>query len=220
MAPQLLLPKKFNNTSAQPTKPADIYAFGMVIFEVLTGFQPFYDRNWQIFEMALHVLEGARPTKPDNLEQIGFGGGTWELVEECWIEDPKGRPTIEQVLTHLTRVAATSTVVGPTPELVIPRNPHEFDSSCKRFDFLPRHNSHLDLEGAMILPQQRTASLDDLTVLADQFATDATIGTVSAASVSSKISTSSNSTLGSSGNNEGSHRDGSGSQPLFAIPRN
>ena len=183
MAPELLLPKRFNRTSAQPTKPADIYAFGMVIFEVLTGFQPFCDRNLPGFEIVFHVADGGRPTKPENFEQIGFGDGTWELVKECWVEESESRPTIEQVLSHLTRVAASSTVVGPIPD--IPYNRLESDPSSKRFMLLARNKSHLALEDTINLPRRMTASSDDL----------ATIGTASA---SRTVSASSNSTLASS----------------------
>ena len=183
MAPELLLPRKFNKTSAHPTKPGDIYAFGMTMFEVLTGFQPFYDKDLNSFEIVLHVANGGRPTKPENFEQIGFGDGTWELVKECWVEESESRPTIEQVLSHLKRVAASSTVVGPIPK--IPDNYLDSYSTSKRFVFLARNKSHLDLKGTMNLPPRRTASSDDL----------ATIGTVSA---SRTVSTSSDSTLASS----------------------
>ena len=116
MAPELLFPAKFNKLNARPMKPADIYAFGMVIYEVLTGFWPFYEKQWGEYDLLYHVITGVRPTKPDDVEQIGFGDGTWKLVEECWIEESARRPTIDQVLTHLTRVAAYSKVVGPTPD--------------------------------------------------------------------------------------------------------
>ena len=209
MAPELLLPKKFNKESAQPTKPADIYAFGMVIFEVLTGTKVF--SNWQIFEIVFCVVDGERPTKPDDIQKVGLGGGTWELVEDCWIQEPERRPTIEQVLAHLTLVAASSTDVGPIPE--IPHNCQELDSSSKRFMFLPDDNSQLDLEGTLTLPQRKTASLDDLTISANQLAAAATIGTISPAStirLSSNTTSalSWNTTLVSMDNSGGSHRDG------------
>ncbi|KAF9644426.1 kinase-like protein [Thelephora ganbajun] len=129
MAPELLVPTKFGKPNARPTQPADIYALGMVILEVLTGFQPFYEQNWTVSELTYHVLYGTRPTKPSDAGRIGFGGGTWELVEKCWMEEPTRRPTIERVLSHLTRVAASSAIVGPTPEI-----PHESTGSHPESD--------------------------------------------------------------------------------------
>jgi serine/threonine protein kinase len=105
MAPELLDPNKFGKTNSRPTQPADMYAFGMVIYEVLTGFDPFYDKNYGTFQFVRPVLDGARPTKPDNAEKIGFGSGSWELVKECWKAKSTKRPTIERVLMHLARVS-------------------------------------------------------------------------------------------------------------------
>ena len=115
MAPELLCPGKFEKSSTRPTQPADIYAFGMVIYEVLTGLQPFHEQKWGQFEIVFHVINGVRPTKPANARQVGFGDGTWELVEGCWVTEPARRPAIDQVLAHLTSAAAHSKVVSPTP---------------------------------------------------------------------------------------------------------
>ena len=121
MAPELLNPIKFGETKSRPTKPADIYAFGMVIYEVLTGFDPFYDQNTLSFELGHRVEGGLRPTKPSNAEDIGFGKGTWELVTSCWKAKSTKRLPIKQVLEHLEHV---STVVGLTS-----RNHPESNSS-------------------------------------------------------------------------------------------
>lgn len=116
MAPELLCPATFNRTSSRPTQPADIYAFGMVIYEVLAGSQPFLQEGWRGFEIVYRVVSGVRPMKPVDAEQIGFVDGIWELVQECWSGESTTRPTIDQVLAHLTRVAANSKAVGRTPD--------------------------------------------------------------------------------------------------------
>jgi serine/threonine protein kinase len=136
MAPELIAPSMFGGLSARPTKPADIYALGMVILEVFTGALPFSEKGWVIPEITYRVVNGEQPTKPDDAEQIGFGGRTWELVEECWMQQPTRRPKIEQVLAHLTRVAASSTVVGPTPEILLSVDAPDSFSSSESFVFL------------------------------------------------------------------------------------
>ena len=153
MAPELLCPTKFGNSSGRPTKPGDIYALGMVIYEVLTGFQPFHEQKRGLFDITYHVVHGLRPARPDNAEQVGFGDGTWEVVEECWTEAATRRPTISQVLSHLKSVAAFSATVDPTPEM--PResieNSSGLDSSSKGFMFLTRDDSHLGAQGQIQL---------------------------------------------------------------------
>ena len=96
MAPELL-----DSGGVRPTQPADIYAFGMVIYEVLTGCDPFHDYNLGVIQLLILISNGGLPKKPSNAKEIGFGSETWELVEECWRDKPTGRPTIERVLAHL-----------------------------------------------------------------------------------------------------------------------
>lgn len=113
MAPELLHPGKFGLSSCQASKQADIYAFGMVVYEVLTGRPPF--RRTRHPEVVLLVMEGKRPWKPEIAGDIGFGGGTWELVEQCWDQERRERPTVEQVSEHFQRVARDSSIIPPGP---------------------------------------------------------------------------------------------------------
>ena len=163
MAPELLCPIEFGKTSVRPTQPADIYALGVMIYEVLTGFQPFYEQKYGIFELTYHVVHGARPFKPEDAEQLGFGDGIWELVEECWSQESTRRPTIEHALAHLTRVAASSVIVGPTPEKVSESTEDSRESgfSSKRLILSACDNSHPGAQGQIRLfgPTTATARL-------------------------------------------------------------
>ena len=114
MAPELLDPAKFGKENNRPTHPGDIYAFGMTIYEVLTGRDPFHEFGHRGRRLADDVVDGTRPGKPSAAESIGFGRGTWELVEECWVKDSTERPTTKRVLEHLSSVVPFSTVVDPT----------------------------------------------------------------------------------------------------------
>lgn len=109
MAPELYL------AGAKPTKEADIYSFGMLVYEVITGSHPF--REQRPMELPMLTTSGVRPIRPEDPATIGFGQGTWELIENCWDASPQRRPSATEALVHFESVAATSTIVDPGPSL-------------------------------------------------------------------------------------------------------
>ena len=109
MAPELF------SKGAVPSQEADIYAFGMVVYEVVTGARPFGQR-WAM-ELPLLITSGIRPDKPEDPVAIGFGQRTWEFVEKCWDRNSKRRPTAGEALGHFERVARASTAVDPGPTI-------------------------------------------------------------------------------------------------------
>lgn len=111
IAPELFL------EGAQASKEADMYAFGMVIYEVITGTRPFGSRR--LVELHMLTLLGSRPPIPDDPLAIGFGEGTCELAEACWDRDPEQRPTARQALEHFRSAVKTSSVVGAGPKILL-----------------------------------------------------------------------------------------------------
>jgi len=97
---------------AKPSKAADIYAFGMVVYEVITGASPFEQHILLEFPQ---ITQGWRPPRPEGPVAM-FDQGTWEFVEKCWDENGGQRPTAGEVLEHFECVAATSTFVDPVVE--------------------------------------------------------------------------------------------------------
>ena len=53
------------------------------------------------------VPSGARPTKPENAEGIGFSGFLWKLVQKCWDGEVAQRPQIQEVVEGIGKVAAS-----------------------------------------------------------------------------------------------------------------
>jgi len=104
MSPELLDPDQFGSKDGRPTKESDCYALGMVIYEVLSGKVPF--ASYREYVVMRKVIEGERPERPQGAEGERFADHLWFTLLRCWVQERKGRPTIEEVLECL----------GPTPE--------------------------------------------------------------------------------------------------------
>ena len=83
------------------SKPADVFAFAMVAVEVYTGKVPFPEEPPAM--APSRVLKGERPEMPQDSEQIGVTDDIWALLERCWQQDPKKRPTMEKVVRKWQR---------------------------------------------------------------------------------------------------------------------
>ena len=118
MAPELI------SLGAPVSKEADMYAFGIVIYEVIAGTHPY--RSFGL----IHAIRGIRPSRPEAPEPAGFGQGTWEFAERCWDKNPTQRPSAGAALEHFERVARTSTVVDPGIAIRIQEPPDEPPDEC------------------------------------------------------------------------------------------
>jgi len=121
MSPELLVPSNFGMERPTLRSESDIYAFGLVIFQVceqghgychfyifflqvLTGETPF--RSVQQTELGWSVVRGLRPPKPENASAIGFSDPLWSFTERCWDGNMTSRPKAGEVVTHLEKTAA------------------------------------------------------------------------------------------------------------------
>ena len=102
MGPELLYPEQFGLQDSQPTKESDCYAFGMVIYEVLSSQAPFASSANAV--VIRKVLDGERPERPQGEESVWFVDDLWKMTELCWAARPESRPSIESVLECLGRV--------------------------------------------------------------------------------------------------------------------
>jgi len=114
MAPELLLPDKFDLKKGVPSTEADIYALGMTVYQVLTGKWPFFPRREA--EVVHAVVSGERPPKPENAEEIGITEVLWDLLRACWREDRTTRPAIAEVLGKFCEITGegktTDSILG------------------------------------------------------------------------------------------------------------
>ena len=100
----LLAPELTHLTSASivESKPADIFGFSMLGFELLTAEPPF--NGQPPGRIALSISRGARPEFPQNAEDVGLTDQIRNLLRSCWHQNPMERPTIDEVVRTLERI--------------------------------------------------------------------------------------------------------------------
>jgi hypothetical protein len=94
MSPELLEDNRYSYHS-------DVYAYGILMYEILYEMKPYSDEimNLSPMKFGIEIGKGTRPKmnlKLDSkLEEKG------NLMEECWVEDPKKRPTFAEIVMRL-----------------------------------------------------------------------------------------------------------------------
>ncbi|CAB5388837.1 unnamed protein product [Rhizophagus irregularis] len=85
MAPEILRGKPY-------TQAADIYSFGMIMYFVATGRQPFNDCAHDQY-LALNICDGIRP----EINEQGVPKFYIDLMKKCWDSNPENRPTASEI---------------------------------------------------------------------------------------------------------------------------
>ncbi len=88
VAPEILQGKEYTTAS-------DIYSFGMIMWELITGRLPFWDQNNDL-ELIIKISKNFRPPIIQNTPKSYN-----ELMQECWDSDPNKRPTTSDILEKL-----------------------------------------------------------------------------------------------------------------------
>ncbi|KAF8574534.1 kinase-like protein [Ramaria rubella] len=88
MSPELLSGKPTGN----PTKFSDIWAFGMVIYEVFCERRPYHELGGG--QTTVAIIQNILPSKPTYMAaQRGFSNDLWTFLEEsCWVKEGDERP--------------------------------------------------------------------------------------------------------------------------------
>lgn len=104
MSPELLIPDEQSELPGR-TVFSDCYAFGMVIYEVLTDKTPFYHITGPDYVVFTRLLQGERPDIPVDTPPAAHDSGLWKIVEQCWETEPIQRPALSEVRDQLATAA-------------------------------------------------------------------------------------------------------------------
>ncbi|RDB18407.1 Serine/threonine-protein kinase STY8 [Hypsizygus marmoreus] len=92
-----------NDQVVNNSKASDVYAWSCVCYEIFTGNIPFFELA-RDSSVMLKVKAGLRPSLPldSNLawDSWGLTESTWHLMQDCWRDDPDGRPSIQEIMVY------------------------------------------------------------------------------------------------------------------------
>jgi serine/threonine protein kinase len=89
-------PECFNN---EPTLKSDVFSFGLILYELLTGEPVFSPDLGNLTVMRMIVSDGARPDIPDYITlEVKL------LIEDCLKYKPYKRPSFETILSRLDKI--------------------------------------------------------------------------------------------------------------------
>ncbi|MEV4295601.1 serine/threonine-protein kinase [Microbispora rosea] len=95
--PPYVAPERLKGTTADPA--VDVYALGVLLFEMLTGALPYPEKTWEAIEAARR--EGPPPA-PEGVP--GLPQEVADLCRRCLCPDPVDRPSARAVAAALTSV--------------------------------------------------------------------------------------------------------------------
>jgi serine/threonine protein kinase len=95
-APELFEVAEDEESSTPPQPASDIYSFGCIMLQVMTGRPPYADVRSD-HQVIVLILKGKKPTRPSSPHDVDY---FWDFIEKCW-SDTGRRPSAVDVLSFL-----------------------------------------------------------------------------------------------------------------------
>ncbi|KAL2465588.1 Protein kinase superfamily protein with octicosapeptide/Phox/Bem1p domain [Abeliophyllum distichum] len=113
MAPELL-----NGSSSLVSEKVDVFSFGIVMWELLTGEEPYADLHYGAIIGGI-VSNTLRPLLPESCNP------DWRsLMERCWSSEPSERPSFTEIANELQSMAAKLPLKGQVQQPLPQTNTH------------------------------------------------------------------------------------------------
>ncbi|KAG6907970.1 hypothetical protein DXG01_006695 [Tephrocybe rancida] len=101
-APELVDPDK--DDASRKTEASDVYAFGMVCYEILAGERPF--GKVKAIAVIQKIMKGQHPQRPIRKGPLerGLTEEMWKMMKRCWAQNPDERPTAAEIVQLLPSI--------------------------------------------------------------------------------------------------------------------
>ncbi|CAN0383464.1 unnamed protein product, partial [Discosporangium mesarthrocarpum] len=84
----------------ETTQSSDVYSYGIIVWEILTRKVPWEEVRRPV-DIMLKVLSGKRPQGLQEDNSHGPCSDMRQVMEKCWVETPKERPSFKDVVGFL-----------------------------------------------------------------------------------------------------------------------
>ena len=99
MAPEVLNMEKY-------TEKADVYSFGIVLWELFTGRHPYDEKEYRDLNHVVLIDRIANHNIRPSIE--GLEPSIQQLIKECWCPNPVLRPSFPEAVVRLRRIKAST----------------------------------------------------------------------------------------------------------------
>ncbi|KAM9963378.1 hypothetical protein ACTFIW_006606 [Dictyostelium discoideum] len=98
VAPEILREEEY-------TVKSDVYAFGLILHELLTRKHPYREFNYSMVSLQEDAIKnGLRPTISPSYSQTVTGHEYCGLIQDCWDSDIDRRPTFNKIVKRIKQI--------------------------------------------------------------------------------------------------------------------
>lgn len=85
------------------SKASDVYAFGILLYEIMTEREPFNDEDLEGLSKIEFICKGGRPSTDLN----SLSKNIRDLIKNCWNRNPSKRPSFVKIFNTLNEIFQT-----------------------------------------------------------------------------------------------------------------